>query len=247
MKPILFYLINIVLGTLITLSAQEKTTVDPFYKVVISPHIEATLVQGNESSVTILESSEPEDKINIEVKGSTLRVYLDDAKETTKQIKVMKDGYKQKVPIYNGKVLSVLITYTKLEDLSVRGEQMCLLESLVETEKFKLDIYGESRITFNDVKFNNLDTDVYGESELFIKKGTIGHQKVTAYGEAIIDLVGVENKTTRLKAFGEAEFKIQSSERIKLTAYGEAKLGYKGNPDIDKGLSVGDYKIYQIN
>ncbi|MBU2920981.1 DUF2807 domain-containing protein [Winogradskyella psychrotolerans] len=227
--------------------AQTKQMVESFDKVIISPHIETTFVQGDEESVTILDNTEPEDKINIEVNKNTLRVYLDDAKETTKHEKVIIDGVERKVPIYKGKVLTIRVTYKSIETLSVRGEQRTLCQSLIEAEKFKLYMYGESQVRFNDVNIDTFNVDIYGESELIIKKGTTVKQNITAYGAGIINLVDVDNKSSKLKAYGEAVFKIQASERIKFTAYGEATLRYKGEAEVNKGLSFGDYEIRRID
>ena len=227
--------------------AQTKKPVESFNKVIISPHIETTFIQGDEESVTILESSELEDKINIEVKGGTLRVYLDDAKETTKNESITKDGMKMKVPIYKGKVLTILVTYKNINALSLRGEQRTRCKSLMDEKKFTLNIYGESQVTFNHVNFDTFNVDIYGESELIIKKGTTVKQNITAYGAGIINLVGVDNKSSKLKAYGEAVFKIQASKSIKFTAYGEATLRYKGKAEVNKGLSFGDYEIKRID
>lgn len=240
-----FAIVILVCISQITL-AQTKRAVESFNKVIISPHIETTFVQGDEESVTIIDSTESEGKINIEVSGNTLRVYLDDAKETTKHKKVVIDGVKRRVPIYKGKILTIVVTYKIIDELSLRGEQATLCESLIDVEEFKLKIYGESQVTFNDVNFEEFDVDIYGESELTINKGTIVNQKITAYGEGEINLVEVDNKTSRLKAFGEAEFRINASERIKFTAYGEAELHYKGAAEVNKGLSIGASKIERI-
>ena len=44
---------------------QTKKAVASFNKVIISPHIETTFVQGEEESVTILENTLSNDKVNI--------------------------------------------------------------------------------------------------------------------------------------------------------------------------------------
>ena len=230
-----------------TLFSQETTTVTSFDKVIISPHIETTFVKGNEESVTIVNSTVSEDKINIEVNGGTLRVYLEDAKEVTKHEKVIIDGVKRNVPIYKGKVLTIVVTYKNIDVLSLRGEQRTLCEGALEVEKFKLKIYGESEVVFNEVNCKDFDAVIYGESNFTVKKGTIDKQKITAYGEGVIDLVGVNNRVSKIKAFGETEFIIQSSEQIKFTAYGEAQLRYKGTASISKGISIGDYEISRID
>lgn len=240
----------VILAMLITsqaIFAQNKTQVQSFNKAVISPHIETTFVQGNEESVTILENTLSDDKVNIEVKGGTLRVYLDDAKEVTKSKKVKKNGYKFKEPIYKGKVLTILVTYKHIDNLSLRGEQRTICESPINVETFKLKIYGESQITFNEVNFEELNADIYGESQLTMKKGSIAYQHITAYGEGEINLVDIENKTSKLKAYGEAQFRVQTSERIKFTAYGEAELYYKGDAEVSQGLSIGDSKVERID
>ncbi len=226
--------------------AQTKKTVNTFEKVIISPHIQATFVESNEEAVIIEESTEPENKINIEVKGNTLRVYLDDAKETTKNETLVINGTKRQVPIYKGKVLTITVNYKQLKTLSIRGEQATLCKSKIAAETFRLKIYGESQIVLNEVNFEYMDVDIYGASTLEIKKGTIGNQKITAFGESFTNLLGVNNKNTKLKAFGEAEFKINASNRIKLTAFGEARLYYKGDASISKGLNIGEVAISEI-
>ncbi|MBQ4820420.1 head GIN domain-containing protein [Aquimarina sp. MMG016] len=247
MKYLKFYAVIIFIGTAQLVTAQTKKTVNSFEKVIISPHIETTFVKGDEESVTIEQSSVSEDKINIEVKGNVLRVYLDDAKETTKNKTVVKNGIKRKVPIYKGKVLTITVTYKNINNLSLRGEQSTLCKSDIVGNKFKLKIYGESRVVFNKVTLQDFDVSMYGESTLKVKDGTINNQEITAYGEGVIDLMDVDNKTSRLKAFGETEFKINASDHIKLTAFGEAVLRYKGNPTIKKGLNIGDVEISQID
>ncbi len=227
--------------------AQTKQTVEAFNKVVISPHIETTFVQGEEESVTILENTESDDKVNIEVSNGTLRVYLDDAKTTTKHEKVVKNGMKMKTPIYKGKVLTIKVTYKTINNLSLRGEQQTICESLINVENFDLKIYGESQVIFNNISIKDFDVDIYGESQLTIKKGTTENQHITAYGEGEVNLVEVDNKTSRLKAYGEAEFRVQASKKIKFTAYGEAELYYKGTAEISKGLSFGDSQINRID
>lgn len=227
--------------------AQKKVNVETYNKVIISPHIETTFVQGNQESVTIIKNTTTHNKVNIEVNSGTLRVYLDGAKETTKHKKVVKNGITTKVPIYKGKVLTILVTYKNLDELSLRGEQQTICKSLLENEIFKLKIYGESKVILNAVKIEKFNANIYGESELIIKKGLINTQNITAYGESEINLLEVENKVSKLKAYGEAQFYIQATDKIKFTAYGEAKLQYKGSAIISKGISFGDSEISQIN
>ena len=74
-----------------TTTAQDKTyEVEAFEKVIVSPHIEVTLMEGDEESVTINNAKVAMDKINVTVEGKTLRLYLDDARVVTKSEKITK-------------------------------------------------------------------------------------------------------------------------------------------------------------
>jgi hypothetical protein len=229
-----------------TLKVQSQTQLEPFHKVIISPHIETIFVKGDTESIEILDSKVSIEKVNIEVNNGKLEVYLEDAKMTTKQEKVKKNGYKMKAPIYKGKILSIKITYKSIDFMDLRGEQKTVCESLLEADDFKLNIYGESEVQFFDVNFKNFDVDIYGESELTVKKGSTINQKITAYGESVINLIEVNNEYSKIKAYGETIVRVNSSKAIKFSAYGEAELYYKGDAEVDKGLSFGESSVTKI-
>ena len=226
--------------------AQNTTRVDHFDKVIVSPSIEVTFIEGDEEKVTIEKSTVSDDKINIKVNGKTLRIYLDDAKEVVKTEEVYENGNKVKRPIYKGTVVTATVMYKKLEELSVRGEETILCKSVLKGDKFRLKIY-ESDVFLNDVSLDELQTTIYGESSLVIKAGSVKEQKYTAYGESKINSLGINSNTTKITVYGESNFQINVSDEIKLTAFGEAVVEYKGNPTITKGLNIGEVKINKID
>ncbi|MDY8137530.1 head GIN domain-containing protein [Aquimarina sp. 2201CG5-10] len=228
--------------------AQSKTiAVDHFEKVIVSPHIQVTFKEGNEESVTIENAKLPLEKINMVVSGKTLHIYLDGAKTVTKTKTVQKNGWKQKVPIYKNTMVTAVVTYKKLQDLSLRGEETFVCESLIKADKFKLKIYGESQVYLNNVQFNSLSSSIYGESYLEIKKGTIGKQRFIAYGESRINTLGVDNQITKITSYGDGSFRFNVSENLNITAFGEANVAFEGDPKIKKGLVFGEATVRKIN
>lgn len=219
-----------------------------FDKVIVSPHIEATFIKGDKEDVTVQSCTVSTDKINIESNGKTLRVYLDGAKEITKNEKVNDDnGRNVKKSIYKGTVLKVTITYKNLEALSVRGEENIKLTSKLDQENFDLDIYGESRVSFDgEVQLNRLRTTIYGESTLDFKSGNITDQKYTSYGESKVNAFNINGKIARVTLYGEAELNLTATDEIKITAFGESKINYKGNPQIKRNLVIGSAKINRM-
>lgn len=230
----------------LTATAQTKK-VDHFTKVIVSPYIQVTFVEGDEESVTIDQINVDENKLHIEVNNNVLRIYLEGAKDIPRSEKDYSDGYKTSHPLYQNTTVVATVTYKTLTDLSLRGEEKQLCKSPIDVEKFTLKIYGESEVIFNELNAEELETTVYGEALLNLKSGTIKEQKYTCYGEGQINSLSVDGNSSRIVAFGEADFKINASDKIRITAYGDAKLHYKGNPDIEKGLHFGDMVIDKID
>ena len=246
MTRLILYVTTLTLLFIETAFAQDVQTVAHFDKVIISPHIQITLVEGTEETVTIESNKVNDDKLNIEVNGNTLRIYLEDAKEITKSETVYENGVKMKRPIYKGTIVTATISYKTLNEILVRGEETLVCKSILKGNDFDLKIYGESQVYLNDVNLKQLHTNIYGESVLKIKSGTIQNQKYTAYGESKVNALAVANEETKIKAYGEAEFKINASEKIKITSYGEASLEYTGDAKINKGLNIGGVKISKM-
>ncbi|MEP6949359.1 MAG: head GIN domain-containing protein [Ginsengibacter sp.] len=225
----------------------QTSVVNHFNKVIVSPYIQVTFVEGSEESVTIEKSTVSNEKIHLEVNDKTLRIYLEGAKDIPKSKKVYENGYKEKQPLYKGTVVTATITYKTLTELSVRGEETQLCKSLLKGDKFRLRIYGESHVIFNEVNLGKLHATTYGESDLEIKSGTIKVQRYTAYGESKINSLGISGKTGSITAYGEAAFQMNVSDEIKITAFGEATLQYKGDPKINKGLHFGTMHVDRID
>ena len=245
MRILKFSLIVLLLAGL-TATAQTKR-VAPFTKVIVSPYIQVTFVEGDEESVTVDDIKVDENKLHIEVNQQTLRLYLDGAKDIPKYEKDYSSGHKESHPLYENSSVVATVTYRKLTALSLRGAETHLCKSPINASVFSLTLYGESGITFNELKAQEMETTIYGEATLNIKAGAVQEQKYTCYGEGHVNTLAIRGNTSRIIAFGDADLRINVSDRIKITAYGDAKLHYKGDPEIVKGVHLGDMQINRID
>ncbi|UII81685.1 head GIN domain-containing protein [Flagellimonas sp. CMM7] len=225
----------------------KKVTVERFDKVIVSPHIAVNFVESEFESVNVHSSTESIEKLNIEVVGRTLHLYLDNAKMVTKGEKIKNDKWKGKRSIYGGTVVTATVAYKKLKELSLRGEEKFVCESPISGPEFRLKVYGESEVYLNEVDLDHLITTSYGESYLELKKGTIGRQKITAYGESKINTLEVNSSEVKITAYGEGSYRIAVSDRLKVTAYGEAIVAYEGSPEVDRGIIIGEAEIQKID
>lgn len=222
--------------------------VAPFHKVIISPYIQTTFVQGDKESVTINAIIVDSSKLHIEVEHGTLRVYLDGAKDIPhNQQEERSDGSVHSTHLYPNHAVIATIVYRKLDALSLRGEETHLCESPLSADAFSLWVYGDSKVRFTEVHFNKLHTRMYGESSLDFRSGAVNKQYFTCYGEGKVNTTTITGQEAHVTAYGEAEFRLNVSDRIKITAFGEAKLRYMGNPTIVKGIHIGEMDLAKLD
>ena len=230
-----------------TLRAQDKSfDVRSFDKIIVSPHIEVNLVEGDEESVLIENAKVSMDKINVEVDGKTLRLYLDGAKLVTKSEEVSNDGWRGKKPIYNGTMATATITYKTLKNLSIRGEEVVRAKNQLKARDFKMSLYGEAKVYFDSVAIDQLIVAIYGSSYLEIGEGHVGRQVFRAYGESEVNTVGMNADETKITAYGESNFRVNVSDRLKVTCYGETNVNYTGNAQVDRGIIIGEARVRKI-
>ena len=231
-----------------TAFAQQKTyTVDSFDEVIISPHIEVSFIQADQESVVIDNIDVDADKLNVEVKGNTLHIYLDDAKVYTKSEKVKTDDYKSRQSVYDGTQVRARVFYKALNLISLRGDETHKVESLLKGNELSLKVYGESRVYLKEIDLDEFHATIYGEAYVEVKQGRARRSKIVSYGESEVNTLGVANSNAKITAYGEGNIKVNVKDELKITAYGEASIEYKGSPMVSHGLVIGEASIHQIN
>ncbi len=229
------------------LQGQDKTyKVKGFSKIIVSPHIEVNLVEGEQESVVIENAKVDLDKINVEVNGATLRLYLDDAKVVTKSERTSNDQWRGKKPLYSGTMATATITYKSLKNISIRGEEVVRCKSMLKADDFKMSLYGETKVYFTNVDIKELTVAIYGSSYLEIGEGRIKRQVFRAYGESEVNTLGMAADETKITAYGESNFRVNVLERLKVTCYGETNVNYTGDANVDMGIIIGEAKIRKI-
>ena len=239
----------LVVGTsLLTGAAHGQTgPVGHFHKVIVSPYIQVTFVQGDEESVTINKTIVDSSKLHVEVHGGTLRLYLDGVKNMSHNQQDYNNGNRQNHRLYPEHAILATVVYKKLDALSLRGEENFLVQSPLSAKKFHLRVYGESDVILTEVHIAKMHTTIYGESSVDIKAGAVKQQYFTCYGEGKINTTAIFGQEAKMTAFGDAEFRVNVSDRIKIAAFGEAKLRYLGNPEIVKGIHFGEMDLQRLD
>jgi hypothetical protein len=221
-------------------NTKEKDLND-FDRLVLSPHINLVLTQGDQEHIRMEYENVDLRDINVEVSGNTLRIFLENAKIIDKQERY---DYSMSRSIYQDARITAYVTFKDLEYLEIRGDQQVTVESPIRADQFRMKIYGE-----NDVRMKNIQTEyfkviMYGENELNIDEGKVEYQKYTMYGENIVDVSRVRSLHATTKAYGESEISLHVEHELQVSALGEPIIMYSGNPKVNRGLIIGEAKIF---
>lgn len=225
----------------------ESIEVSDFDKVIISPYIEVNFHKSDNESVVIENSKIDSEKIHIEIDKNELHIYLDDAKFVGKDEEVIVNGQKQDRPIYNGTQASITVNYKTLEDVQIRSEERFNFEDNIDSKDFSLDIYGSPKVYFESITADEFKVALYGESYLEVKGGNINFQRYRCYGESEVDAVNLLSKETKIAAYGDNHIVVNVSEELKVSAFGDAKIQYKGNAKVNSGLKIGETVVQKID
>jgi hypothetical protein len=216
----------------------------PFSRVIVSPKINLILTEGDQESIRVVYHRVDPAKINIEVKGKTLQVYLDDSKFTEKMVRVSRY---QKRGYYSDASVTAYVTYRKINHLEIRGDQELTCHSPIVAEKFTLKAYGKNEINLRSVKTAFFKTQLYGENNLRVRGGKAEYQKYKLYGENQIDTEDMRGYYALATIFGESKLRIFLQDEIKINAFGESQVSYTGNANINRGLIFGRTEIRKLN
>ncbi len=228
-------------------SGQEiKRTLPYFDKIVVSPKINVVLVKGDKEGVRIVYSKISEQKIYAHVSGKTLQLYLDGARIIEKNHYVPEDNYQHKVAMYRDVSVTAYVTYTSLRKLVVRGEEAVSCNSMISGDEFILRAYGESKITLDSLNVTDFVIALYGENKLRVSHGSVSQQTYRLYGENRIDNSGLNSETVFTSIYGEAKVRLNASNQVRITSFGEPQIEVSGTADIRKGLMVGRANITHV-
>ncbi len=223
--------------------AQEfEKKLSSFSRITVSPKINLILQKGDQESIRIIYSNINPGKINIEVEGNKLNLYLDQARIVDKRERT-NDDYNSKTSIYRDVEITAYVTYTQLKSLEVRGEQEVACRGLLENENFKLKVYGQSEITFDSLHTQKFKAVVYGENRIKINGGKAAHQRYRLYGENKIDTRLLASASVSTSIYGEGRLTVHASDEVRINAFGEPEVNVSGTSYINKGIIIGKADI----
>lgn len=228
--------------SLLSYSQEIERELKHFTRIVASPRINVILTRGDREAIRLVYHDVSKNKINIDLTGRTLRIYLDNARKVER----MKPGsgrHGRRESMYAGASVTAYVTYRELEMLEIRGNQELTCNGPINSDQFTLRAYGENDITLSSLHTEFFKAKLYGENDLRIKKGKVIEQKYLLYGENKIDTREMRSAYSVTSIFGEGYLKINSSEEVRVDAFGEPRIYVDGGAYVNRRLVFGKATI----
>lgn len=194
--------------------AKEQREVAEFDKVSIDMTVNALIeVGGDDFSVEVKAYENLQEHIITEVTGGKLRIF-------------------HQASLVNFDHVEVVIHMPALSDLEIHGAADADVKGRIESDVFKLNVFGASDVNIERIDVRQLDVKLSGASELHIDRGNVesAAYKVAGAGEIYADAVKTRMAKTRVSGAGEMELYVTDTLEAEITGAGE--IDYKGDPHI---------------
>lgn len=241
MKKTLVTTLLLAMGFAAIAQQEMIRTVPAFDKISVSPKINLVLEKGEKESVRITYNNVSSGKIRVEVVGNKLRIYLDQARMVEKRERTP-DNH-SRVSMYHDVSVTAYVTYRHVKELEMRGEETLTCDGEIDTDKFKLKVYGEAEVNLASLKAHKFKASLYGVNNIKIKSGKSAHQVYRLFGENKIDTRGLESTTASARIYGEGRLRMNATDEVRINAFGEPKIDISGNPHISRGIIMGRSQI----
>jgi hypothetical protein len=217
----------------------------PFSRIIASPRINVILNKGERESIKIVYNDVDGSKINFEVRGKTLRIYLDEARHIEKPIR--RGTHYRSRSMYEGVSVTAYVFYTDLDKLEIRGNQELTCSDAIDASRFVLRAYGENDITLASLNTEFFKASLYGENRLKVSSGRAVEQKYRLFGENKIDTRKLKSEFTITNIYGEGNVRINSSDEVVVNAFGEPRIQVDGGAYVNRRLILGKASIFSAN
>lgn len=244
MKKAILIAIGLMAAVATTFAQEIKRELKSFDRIIASPRVNLILKKGDKESIRLVYHDVSESKINIDVSNHTLHLYLDNARKVEK-MDPYEPNHGHRRNMYDGVSITAYVTYTYLEGLEIRGNQELTCYDPIESDEFRLRAYGENEITLASLKTDFFKATLYGTNDLKISKGKVVEQKYKLYGENKIDTRELKSAYASASIFGEGHVKLNSTEEVRVDAFGEPNIYVDGGAHVSRRLIIGRTNIHR--
>lgn len=211
-KSIIMLALTLALGATQAKAQMEEQTVavDNFDKISLTGNIDVIFSQGSKTSVVIVGNRKDIDKVEAEVKGSTLFISTKTEKKNVGGVTVKSTKFIDEV--------KVKVASKDLKEVKITGN-------------------GDFKAT-TDIKTDNLNLNVSGSGDMEFKKVTADAAKATIAGSGDISIKKLDTKNLNTSIAGSGEIEIDNVTdrcdvaQLSIAGSGDMKMKFEGCRDL---------------
>lgn len=203
-------------------SGSDTRNVSGFSAIEISAPVHAMIkVDSNAQAAVELEGYKNLlSLIKTEVRGNTLRIYMDDLAH------------------YNtDKDIVAHITVPSLTSLEISGAGEADIAGKVSVTDFKLDITGSGDVMIENISSNNFSADLSGAGNLEIKNGSTDKAIFDVTGAGAVSSYPFVAKHVVATVTGAGDIEVNATEHLDANITGVGNISYKGHPVIAQDIT----------
>ncbi|MBZ9629724.1 DUF2807 domain-containing protein [Salegentibacter sp. LM13S] len=227
MKKLCLSLLLIVINHQI--HSQSKINVDAFKELELNSGINVSLIQDGQEFIRLSDNLTKED-IEIKVIDGKLKIL---SKEQSL-------GFNRLDSVH------LIIHYKSLSHISVIGNEKVSFEGMHKGSGLEIKLFDNSNLSLNEVKLDNLQVYTYGDSFLLIENGYSEEAVYRCYSSSKINTIHMESDLSKVVSFGSNFIRVNASELLDITSYGDTKIDYIGDLRLKKGIIDGRLKVKKI-
>jgi len=195
---------------------EKKRDVQPFSRIEMDGGYQVIIEQADTNSLIVLTPEANQDRIRVWNQGETLRIKTDMNNVSTIEAKL-------------------LIKVKKLEYLKIRGGVNLENTGQLQLENFEIDVEGGANIDMY-LKANIFKASSKGGVNMMFK-GQADEFYATSEGAGNIDAIKLEAKYVHCRVAGVGNASVYPTEKLDATVEGVGKIGYRGNPEVNKNVN----------
>lgn len=207
--------------------AQDVREVRPFDQVTLSGKIDVILEQGDEEKVIIESNNVPEDKVNVNIRGGTLKVGLVEG--------WFNNNYDR---------VDIRIVYSNLSMVRAQAGAIVRATGTLTGERFEVKATSGAEVKFT-IDVGTLEAGA-AEGAVLELDGKAENQYATAATGGEYDASELEVQRTEVRANTGGEAIVVANESLDASANTGGKVRYIGNPSekYTRSNLAGDIRQY---
>ena len=202
-------------GTITT----KTVAITPYNHLNVVGSMDITLVEGDETSITVTTDENVHEYVEITSGGGVLKISL-----------------KNVTSLSTKKGIKITVPFRDLNEVSLVGSGDIQSDKRINADIFMVSLTGSGDITL-EINSQQIDAKLTGSGDVSLK-GTATNIEIKVSGSGDFDAKNLEADNAEAYVSGSGDATVYAKKSLKARVNGSGDISYKGNPErVDSKVS----------